>query len=752
MLAAALLAAAAAGPVVSRRWLVPLGFGLLTALAQPDDLERVAARVDLARPVALVGRVDSAVQGTAEARRLWLRVELVAQTGAREPPRTEPLRFELLLTLPDGEDSEVPSWLAPGSRIRVRGHLGRLWASANPGVAGDGPWTLRLESWRFLEPLTPPPRTARIGAGIRARLRRALDEARADASTGSRDPGIGLVQALVLGDASELPERWRRGLRAGGSVHVLSVSGLHVGLVATGLWVLASGLAGPRGRVVRCALCLAGVGAYLLVVGPRPAVLRAAGMAAVALASLLVARPPLALHALSLAVTGLVATRPDRVDALGFQLSVAATLALLLVAPSLARRWRRGFGESLPRVLVAALAAATAAQLATAPFLLRLGGGLHPATPLVDLVLLPWLAASLALAMAWSATALLLHPADPLLDLLSVAARPLEWLAEAPASPWRRLSIPALVALVALPGSLLMGRLEPDAARDLAPELIALDVGQGDALLLRDGPHAVLIDGGGWRRGDPAARILVPTLDALGVHRLDAIVLTHPDVDHCNGLDALGPYLEVAEVWAAPGWAEACAAAVVTRRGRSWRPLWRGERERVGRWRLDVLWPPPALRGRMTSNGRSLVVRASAGAKAGLSGVAPPTVLLAADIEARTEAELVRWARATPGATLKADVLKLAHHGSRSSSSRAFLQAVAPRWALVSAGVGNRYGHPHGEVLDRLEVAGVRVLRVDRSGQVRLRLPATGRASPASLGLALPSAPRSQRALGLDNR
>jgi competence protein ComEC len=189
---------------------------------------------------------------------------------------------------------------------------------------------------------------------------------------------------------------------------------------------------------------------------------------------------------------------------------------------------------------------------------------------------------------------------------------------------------------------------------------------------------------------------------------LDAVVLSHPDLDHCRGLADLLSYLPVAEVWTAPGWrSSSCAHELLTAPATRLRLLWAGERMRAGRWRLLALHPDPGGRGRR--NDRSLVLAAKA---PGLR------VLLTGDIGATNERRLLqRW----PRSILHADLLKVAHHGSRSSTSARFLSAVRPRLALISCGRGNRYGHPAGEVTARLEGTGARILRTDRSGEIVLR-------------------------------
>jgi competence protein ComEC len=257
-----------------------------------------------------------------------------------------------------------------------------------------------------------------------------------------------------------------------------------------------------------------------------------------------------------------------------------------------------------------------------------------------------------------------------------------------------------------------------------------LDVGQGDAVLLRDGSSAVLVDGGGWPGGDFGGRVLVPALVGEGVSRLAAAVLTHADTDHCAGLVDAASYLPIDEVWMAAGEeTSGCGAVLAATPGARLRLLRAGDRAAVGLWRFRVLHPaatgaagPP----RATSNARSLVLVATAGSR---------RCLLTGDVEAPTERRLTAalveacGPEEEPEQPASGDritvqpgcqVLKIAHHGSKTSTTRPFLAAAAPRLALVSAGRGNPYGHPAPEVVDRLHRAGIRVLRTDLDGAIRL--------------------------------
>jgi competence protein ComEC len=216
----------------------------------------------------------------------------------------------------------------------------------------------------------------------------------------------------------------------------------------------------------------------------------------------------------------------------------------------------------------------------------------------------------------------------------------------------------------------------------------------------------MLVDGGGWPSGDFGGRVLLPALARLGVRSLEAAVISHPDADHCGGIADLAAYVPIDELWIAPGWGDApCLRRLVGGRVKAVRVWWRGDRVAWRGFRFEVLHPAPGAHG--AGNDRSLVLAAEAGGR---------SLLLTGDIPGETESELVRSRAVHPSV-----VLKLAHHGSRSSTTLPFLSSVAPRWGLISAGRRNAYGHPSTGVLDRLARRRIQVLRTDQNGRIRLR-------------------------------
>lgn len=649
----------------------------------------------------------------------------------------------------------------PETRLRVRGYFSRRPAYRNLHVSRPGEWGLNVKSRALMAAVGGAPgRGLRQLAGLRRWLLRPLDEA--------EGPGALLARALVFGDARRVPPEWRTGLRRAGLSHLLAVSGLHVGLLVGGCWWIF----GAFSTRLAWGFAVSTLLLYGCLVGPRPSLLRAAIMALLVVVSLATERPPQALNALCAALIVILAFDPQAASDLGFRLSFLATAGILVLAPWLLYRWRQagpsawaverrhpGLRDRFPgenrmdrsvdppgtssapsgpaHPIAVALAATLAAQLATLPITAVEIGLLTPLSPLLNLAFVPLTALVLGFSLVWvglaalAPTPVLAAAVGPcarafqtILDLLSV---PFASLAHLPPGSWLALPVSvgpgAALALAIWLGVLVSGFRRTvwglalvlvctPGLPEQEPGLTMLDVGQGEALLVRSGERGpvILVDGGGFRRGNFAEAALLQALAAEGVHRIDLAILSHGDSDHCQGLVDLSRYLRIERLWAAPVEVrDGCGRALADRlRGRV-RRVERGFVDRVGAWNLDVLHP--AAQRTDGGNSASLVVR---GCVDGLC------LLLTGDLDVAGERELLAYAR-REGASVRSDILKVGHHGSKTSTGPALLASVAPRLALVSAGRRNPYGHPSPEVVARMERRGIRVLRTDLHGRIEVR-------------------------------
>lgn len=635
---------------------------------------------------------------------------------------------------------QVLSDAAPryGATVTVTGPL----RPADPGAAE----TARLSA-RSAAEIRAPPSALRVLDTHRAALLEVTDPLSSQAR--------GLVPGAAIGDTTRLPDDIAEEMRISGLSHITAVSGGHFAVVVAVLTLLCSTARLPR-PVRVLAIALASL-AFVLLVRPEPAVLRAAVMAAFALTGTALGRPSQALPALAGSVVGLLVVDPWLSRSFGFALSAAATAGLVLLTAPLSARLAPWTGQALAY----AVAVPLAAQVACGPILVLLdpsvstvsvlanllaGPALVPATVLglLATVLAPWLPAVAGL-VAWAASgatwwiAAVAHrcatppgatvpwlggPAGALLlaaltglALWAVLRRaprpgwPESWraaarsgLREALAARRRRLtrarfvvllaaaSTAALVVAVAVPRLVARTGLPADW------QVAACDVGQGDALALRTGPaSAVVVDVG--PDGPAAGRCL----DQLGVERVDLLVLTHFHADHVGGL---GPVLAGRKVVAAlvspvpePAANAGVTEAALAAAGVPVRAAGTGDRGTAG----TLAWQVLQAGAGTGANDASVVLSAR---------VAGLDVLLLGDLEDAGQSALVPL-------TGRADVVKIAHHGS-AVQSRALAERVRPAVALVSAGRDNEYGHPTDEALDLYAGVGAAVVRTDACGTVAL--------------------------------
>jgi len=573
---------------------------------------------------------------------------------------------------------------------------------------------------------------------------------------------VGLGRALVLGE-SDLDDDDARAFRESGLSHLLAVSGMHLVVAVNGLVVLLTALL-ARVRpfairfVPRRAASVVGVvfcWIYCDFSGSSGSAVRAACMLSVQLVAVALGRRARALRTLGWSVLLVAIVDPLCVHDVSFLLSAGATLGLVALGKPLSSRLG-SWGPKLVRAAGVSLGTTLAATVPCAPILLRMGpalslGGLVAnlvAVPVGELAALPICLGHTLLAplpLAEKGAALAGGGALLVVDGMAHAT----WKSRLGRVPLPRPTDAQLGVIAAAWVVVGLGRgaLGPRAVRGacvaLALGLVAsevharhvgrprgalritfLDVGQGDAAIVDlPGGEAIVIDAGGLvgSATNPGERVLAPVLRARRRDELRAVIVSHPHPDHFMGL---GPGLEgigVREVWdtgeidgasdtGGKPFGPAAYQATLRDLGRRGAVIRRpgelcGAHEISGAI-VEVLAPCPTFSPDRGTNDNSLVVRVRYG---------DTKVLFVGDAEHGTEAELVRTRRAH----LAADVLKVGHHGSRSSSTPAFLDAVNPSLAVVSCGVRNRYGHPHVETLATFASRGkTRLVRTDTLGTI----------------------------------
>jgi competence protein ComEC len=540
----------------------------------------------------------------------------------------------------------------------------------------------------------------------------------------------GPLSALLLGRTSELDRGMVARYRRGGLYHLLVVSGLHVALAA-GLvyWCLRA--VGVRGKARDGAL-LAAILGIVLVGGANPPSVRAGLVFAVFLLARLLERPIRGAQAAGLSALILFLAAPRQVFSVGVILTFAAVTGIALFSAPIRSRlpvW--------PDWLFAGFSTAFAAEIATAPVLLWRFNLLAVGAWLTAPLSIPLAGAMIALGAALLGLFSIGVFAKPLVVLFAAGSRLLEWLAERAAGVALLRPTPPLWGVLAVAALILGAAAAPRRVRAwsaglgaalflvlaLRPgpsgpargfSLEALDVGQGDALLLRWERHALLVDGGGpfdLDARDFGRTRLVPKLLDRGVTRLDAVLLTHPHPDHALGLFAVLEELPVAQLWHSSGEDEgglyADLEALARRRAVPASAIEPGTFDIAG-GRLTVLQSGGPERKRDSVNNQSVVAIFERDGR---------RALLTGDAGAAAEEELVR-----SGALSPVDVLKVGHHGSRGSTTPAFLAAVCPRLAILSCGRENRFGHPAPETLAVLASRAVPVYRTDLASDVRVEL------------------------------
>lgn len=604
--------------------------------------------------------------------------------------------------------------LAIGDRIGVRATLAR----AEPG-----------DEVAFLAFARDPVRVIERADGVLG-VAQTLRERFSAVTSALPGDGAGLLPGLAIGDTSRVTPELDADMKTSSLSHLTAVSGSNCAVVVALLFVAAAGMG--FSRWARVAVALLGLAGFVILVTPEPSVVRAAVMAAIALGALAVSRPGRGIPLLCLAVIGLLAFDPWLARSFGFALSVLATAGLLCLAAPIAAF----LGRYLPAWIALLLAVPLAAQLACQPVLLMLDPALPiygvpanvlaepAAAPATVIGLIACLLATvippLAMPVAWAAwvpaswvaavaafTADLPGARSPwptgpvgvvLLTVLTLAALVLV-LGAGPPQVRTVLRAAVVVAIVGYAGSLLGARIVTDLGRPADWQFALCDVGQGDASVVRSAGVVAVIDTG------PDPRPLRECLDELGVDRIQLLVLTHYDLDHVGGVDAVVGRVDRVLIGPPSDAGDAAIAAALAGAGARVDQVSRGERGILGAFAWRVLWPPAT--GVEPGNAASVTVEVTPtpGCRC-LSG------LFLGDLGEESQIRLL--AADPPG---HVDVVKVAHHGSADQSA-ALYESVHATVGLIGVGAGNDYGHPTDALLGMLAAVGTAPLRSDLNGLV----------------------------------
>jgi competence protein ComEC len=573
------------------------------------------------------------------------------------------------------------------------------------------------------------------------------------------DPEASLLQGILLGIRSGIPDDLYEDYNTTGTSHIIVISGSNLSFIAA-LFALAFGrLLGPRRAYW---LVISGIVLYVLLVGADAAVVRAGLMGGLFVTAIALGRRATAYVSLFATVLILTLVSPMTLWDVGFQLSFASTLGLIVFAPAIQGLFERGLSRfaapdrasQILRFLNDALILTLAAQILTIPLVVYHFGRLSLVAPLANLLILPVQPPIMGLGGAAAIAGMVpfLEPVGRILAwvpwlLLAYTNVVVRWIATWPfasleidraSAGWLALVYAAFLILLwawsrrreaigrvwssltarrsnrfVLGGAAVVATLAWIAILQLPDgklHVAFLDVGQGDSVLITTpGGQQVLVDGG------PSPTALTSALGKempFWDRSLDMLIMTHPDADHISGL------VEVLDRYTVGGWLDngrpdddATYAECMARLAEAGVPrhaVRAGDRLDLGQGIvLEVLHPPEQLMAGTDSDGNnnSVVLRLTWG-DAGF--------LLTGDIGTEAEKLLLGSAQ-----DLSADLLKVAHHGSGGSSSGEFLSAVAPAYAVISVGADNRFGHPDEAVLERLaELGNVTMLRTDQEGTI----------------------------------
>jgi competence protein ComEC len=678
------------------------------------------------RDIELSGVIAAMTQPAERGVRFVFDVEKVYTPGAEVPPRISLTWYQ------SGDAAQVPD-LHPGQRWRLSARLRRPHGNANPGGFDFEAWMLErgIRAVGYVRADAPAAlivawvnRPAyvleRTREAVRSRLLRALDGR----------PYAGVIVALAVGDQRAIPpSQWRVFTRTGVN-HLMSISGLHITMVASLAYMLVLRLWRrsetltlrlPAARAA-AAVGLAAALAYAALSGFAVPAQRTVFMLAIVAVALWLGWMTRPLAVLAAAAALVIVLDPMAVISAGFWLSFGAVAVIMLAGGGRIGRfsWLSAWARTQWAVTLA-LVPLLLAMFQQVSLVSPIANAV--AIPLVSLVVVPLTLLAAVVPLDWLAYAA--HA------VMALCMSVLETLDLVPDAAWQQHAPPSWAVPLAMLGALWMLLPRGFPARwvgaglmlplflwlPLRPSpgelwLTVLDVGQGLAVVVRTQEHALLYDTGPAFSDQVSAgeRIVVPYLRASGVRRLDGVIVSHDDLDHSGG--ALAVLQAMPVQWLSSSLSELHpvneAAAHRRRCGAGERWEWDGVA-------FEMLHPDAESYNEfdLKDNDRGCVLRI----------VSPyGAVLLPADIERRSEIRLLR----NSSGRLSADVLIAPHHGSRTSSTPEFVRAVAPRLVVFAVGYRNRFGHPHPAVVRRYREQGSELVRTDLAGAVLVKMSSSG--------------------------
>lgn len=676
------------------------------------------------------------------------------------------IRFQQLVPLRYGRQITLTGVLQQPQGRRNPGGFDYRAYLARQGIVGiiDAKGLLRIDEQGGFLPL-------RWIEALRIHTERVIDHIYTTPGTVEPSLHAQLLKGILLGKRSDLPTETLDIFRNSGTFHVLAVSGLHVGLVAMFCYFGFSCFRLPQ--KVLCLLTIAAVLIYACLIGFRPSVFRASLMAILFLFATLIDRDADLFNLLAFAALVLLLLNPLQVWDVGFQLSFLAVAAIVYFVPKMENPLRRlweneddspsqgsvsvltRFKHTVVKWLVLSYLVTLAAQIGTTPLIAYHFFRAYPLGLIVGPFAVGLVSLIVAVGMASVCVGFIYLPLAGLLALFNHAIISVflgligifgqTWGIVKLTPPtvgvfclyiacflgiahwryvYRHWKIASLIGLSVLT-IYVWDTAFHEKGRLL--EVVTLDVGQGDAAFVRfPDDRTMLVDGGiqrtyyddktqRWVDYDVGKRVVEPYLDFRGIRRLDMVVLTHPDVDHGGGL---GYILENFEVGRALGISDLPLNsethrrlhAIVNANNIPYSFPYAGEIELTPTATLNLLHPMDAASTNLLDqdkNDDSLVIKLT---------YSEVDVLFTGDIGKKAETRLI-----ASGQDLRSEILKVPHHGSRTSSSAAFIAAVEPRYAIFSLGQSSQYQFPHSDVVARYRARGCVQLQTDEFGAITLR-------------------------------